>query len=532
MVKKLSEENEGRENKASVEPGLGSPITSFSLPNLNTRAILDTMVDGVVIVDDAGIIKMFNRAAEKLFGYKDEEVFGKNVKILMPPGYRDLHDGYVSRAVSEKRRDNLVTARELEGQRKDGTTFPMELSLGHGGAADQVFFIGVIRDITDRKRTEATMLDHQEELMAVIETAVDGIIIIDSLGTVRNYNAACENIFGFNKSETIGNNVRMLMPSPHFDKHNQYIADYISSGNAKVIGIGREVTGRRKNGETFPMELSVGRIDHRNSLSFVGIIRDITDRKLAEETLIKSAEQAEKANQAKSEFLSRASHELRTPLNAIMGFSEMILSKTMGPLPDTYSSYANDIHISAKDLLKLVNDMLDLSRLQGNNITLNKEITSIEKIMRNALKGIRGDSGKFGNTIVRFQVDDALPRVLVDPRLISQVIVNLVNNAIEAQGDQGGGITLMATQVTNGDMCVSVVDDGPGISNGRLQTIFEPFSQSEAFLASERTGKGLGLSICQGIVQLHGGNIWIESMVRKGTKASFTIPASLVLNSD
>ncbi len=249
------------------------------------RAVVETAVDGIIIIDATGIVRAYNPACERMFGFRPEEVIGQNVRMLMPEPYRAEHDTYLQHYGDTGERRIIGIGREVTGLRNDGSTFPLELSVGEATEGGQPIFVGVLRDITERKEAEQVIRDSEARHRAVVETAVDGIIIIDAAGIVRAYNPACERMFGFRADEVVNRNVRMLMPVPYRAEHDTYLRHHRTTGEKKVIGIGREVAGQRKDGSTFALELSVGETTQGDETVFVGVLRDITDRKLAEAEL-------------------------------------------------------------------------------------------------------------------------------------------------------------------------------------------------------------------------------------------------------
>src|SRR5215468_3924907 len=253
------------------------------------QALFETAVDGAILIDAHGAVLMFNPACEKLFGYAADEVVGKNVKMLMPEPYRDEHDHYIANYLDTRKHKIIGIGREVVGRRKDGSTFPMDLSVGEAKQEGGSIFVGIIRDITERKSAERALRESAARMQALFETAVDGAILIDAHGAVLMFNPACEKLFGYAADEVVGKNVKMLMPEPYRDEHDGYIKSYLDTRKHKIIGIGREVVGRRKDGSTFPMDLSVGEAKQEGGSIFVGIIRDITERKSAERALRESA---------------------------------------------------------------------------------------------------------------------------------------------------------------------------------------------------------------------------------------------------
>jgi|AGTN01.2.fsa_nt_gi PAS domain S-box/PAS domain S-box/PAS domain S-box len=250
-----------------------------------TGAILDAAVDGIVTIDERGRIEGFNRGAETIFGYRADEVVGRNVNMLMPEPDRSQHDGYLRNYLWSGKAKIIGSGREVQGQRKDGSLFPMDLAVGEARLGGRRIFAGTVRDITGRKRIESSLRESEARNRAILDAAVDGIITIDGHGLVRSLNPAAERIFGYRAVEVVGRNVSMLMPEPYRAEHDGYLRNYLRTGHARIIGIGREVKGRRKDGSVFPMDLAVGESAQGGERIFAGIIRDITDRKAAEERL-------------------------------------------------------------------------------------------------------------------------------------------------------------------------------------------------------------------------------------------------------
>jgi PAS domain S-box-containing protein len=250
------------------------------------RAVVETAVDGVILIDADGHVLMFNPACESLFQYQADEVIGENVKMLMPGHYRDAHDGYLQNFHRSGERKIIGIGREVVGQRKDGSTFPMHLSVGEAKQDEgSSIFVGIVHDLTEHERVERVLRESAARLRAVVDTAVDGVILIDARGLIMKFNPACEKLFKYGTAEVIGQNVRMLMPAPYRVEHDGYIRNFLQTGERKIIGIGRDVVGQRKDGTTFPMHLSVGEAKQDGESIFVGIIQDLTARVEAEQAI-------------------------------------------------------------------------------------------------------------------------------------------------------------------------------------------------------------------------------------------------------
>jgi PAS domain S-box-containing protein len=240
------------------------------------QAVVDTAIDGLILIEADGRIALYNTACERLFGYSRGEVLGCNVSMLMPEPDRSAHDSYIGkyRATGEKR--IIGIGREVMGRRKDGTVFPFELAVGEYSRDGRVMFVGVIHDLSKYRRSE-------QRLRKLVETAIDGMILIDARGLVKLFNPACEKLFGYGPEEVLGRNVSMLMPEPDSSAHDGYLHHHLTTGEKRIIGIGREVMGRRKDGTVFPFSLAVGSFEEDGAPIFVGVIHDLTQYRLSQQ---------------------------------------------------------------------------------------------------------------------------------------------------------------------------------------------------------------------------------------------------------
>ena len=322
------------------------------------RAVVETAVDGVILIDAEGRVLMFNPACEKLFQYQADEVIGQNVKMLMPAYYRDAHDGYLGNFHRTGDRKIIGIGREVIGQRKDGSTFPMHLSVGEAKQEEgSSIFVGIVHDLTEREWVERVLRESAARLGAVVDTAVDGVILIDAQGLIMKFNPACERLFKYQAGEVTGQNVRMLMPAPYRVEHDGYLRNYLTSGEKKIIGIGREVVGQRKDGSTFPMDLSVGEAKQDGESIFVGIIHDLTDRKRTEEQLI----QAQKM-EAVGQLSGGIAHDFNNLLTVIVGNAEYLGEQLTSR--DDLKRLADDICSAGERGAELTQRLLSFGRKQ------------------------------------------------------------------------------------------------------------------------------------------------------------------------
>ena len=277
-------------------------------------AILNTTVDGIIVIDARGIIEAFNRGAQELFGYPEDEVLGRNVSLLMPSPDHEQHDHYLARYIATGDARIIGSGREVTGRRRDGSLFPMHLSVGEMRIAGERKFTGMLHDLSKRARLASELGASEARWRAIVDSAVDGIVAIDAHGRVEAFNPAAERLFGYTAAEVCGHNVDMLMPSPYREEHDTYLSRYLATGRAKIIGSGREVQGRRKDGSTFPLHLSVGEMTIDGERKFTGILHDLTDRVRMEGRL---AEQAALARLG--EMAAVVAHEVKNPLAGIRG---------------------------------------------------------------------------------------------------------------------------------------------------------------------------------------------------------------------
>ncbi|WP_209428267.1 PAS domain S-box protein [Pararhodobacter sp. SW119] len=486
------------------------------------RAVVETAVDGVILIDADGTVQMFNPACEQLFGFAADEVIGQNVKMLMPAHFSDAHDGYIANYLATGDRKIIGIGREVEGQRRDGTIFPMDLSVGESKRNGTTHFVGIIRDLTERRRSDRAIREAVARLETVVETAVDGVILIDADGTVQMFNPACERLFEFEAAEVIGRNVKMLMPAHFRDEHDRYIANYLATGARKIIGIGREVEGQRKNGTVFPMDLSVGEAQQDGAPVFVGIIHDLTERKKAEVQL---------AHAQKMEVVGQLSggvaHDFNNLLTVVMGNAEL-LGLSLRARPDLHE-LADGIMRAGERGAELTRRLLAFSRkqyLRPARLDLNHLIGELRALLRATLRA---------NIHVDLKLADNLHAGLVDPAQIEAALLNLCLNAQDAMPD-GGNLSLSTANITldssyrernlevpPGDYAViAVTDTGEGMPPDVLARVFEPFFTTKEV----GKGSGLGLSMVYGFVKQSGGHVSIYSEPGLGTTVRIYLPTA------
>lgn len=370
--------------------------------------------------------------------------------------------------------------------------------------------------------TAASLRDTVSRLKTILDVAFDGLIIINTRGIMQDCNLATEHLFGYSRDELIGKNVNMLMPNPHHDNHDLYVSRYLKTGKARIIGSMREVEGLRKDGTLFPFELGIKEIQNENEHLFVGIIHDISAQRYAEIT-----------KAAQSEFLSNMSHELRTPMHAILNYADMGLKQLDKNEPERLVKYLGNIRIAGDRLLKLLNNLLDLAKLEAKGIEF--------KIAEGDLKAVIGHSQMEIDSLLKaknltLDMNYVCEKTIAafDRERLIQVLINLLSNAIKFSPEHSTIRIVVADAYLpdrNGDsanpsvgaLCCSVENDGPCIPEDELEKIFDKFTQSRA-IKKGAGGTGLGLSINREIIEAHGGRIWAENLPNRGVVFRFLLP--------
>ncbi|MGZ5075890.1 MAG: PAS domain S-box protein [Methylobacter sp.] len=380
--------------------------------------------------------------------------------------------------------------------------------------------LGVVQDITTRKLVELKSLQQQARLMTfkhIIENVADGVITIDPGGIIRSFNPAAEKLFGYSAAEIINCNVNQLMPEPYRSEHNRYLSLHDTGQSSGIIGKQLELSGLHKDGTVFPLELAVTSMEIDNSKQFVGILRDISQRKQYEQQIIAARDEAERANNAKSEFLSNMSHELRTPMNAILGFGQLL--EIDNALNDNQADYVDEILKAGRHLLELINEVLDLSKIESGNINLSLEPLYCAELIGECLTLIQPIAHVHGITITDTATGDYV--IYADRTRLKQVLLNLLSNAIKYNRPQGK--VSIQSVMHNGRVRVSVSDTGYGIPAVRQQELFQPFSRLGAE-ESEIEGSGIGLTISLRLMTMMGGTIDMESKEGRGSTFWIELP--------
>ena len=476
------------------------------------HALLKAAVDGIISIDERGVIQTINPAAERLFGYEAEEVIGRNVIVLMPSPYREEHDGYLAHYLATGEKRIIGIGREVVGLRKNDTTFPMDLSVAEARLGDQRIFVGIIRDITERKRSEDTLA----RLAAIVESSDDAIVGKTLDGTIVSWNGGAERMFGYSVGEVKGRHISMLAP-PERPCEVPALLEKIKRGE-RVDHF--ETVRVRKDGRRIDVSVTISAIKDAAGkiLGAAAIQRDITERKRANDEVRTMTQQLWQAAKLASvgELAASIAHELNNPLATVTLRVESVLTRM--PADDPRRRALEIVEQEARRMGELVGNLLQFARRgdgQISTVDIRQELTKAVELIHHLLHK------RLINVTQEFVQDT--PVIYADRQKLRQVFLNLLTNASDAL-PQGGTLTLRIAPATLDNdkpaVLIEVADTGAGIPAENLERIMEPFFTTK----EEGKGTGLGLAICRRVVQEHHGTIQIDSQVGKGTTVRIVLP--------
>ncbi|MGD0360111.1 MAG: PAS domain S-box protein [Bryobacteraceae bacterium] len=496
--------------------------------DLRFRQIFEASPDAILQVNRAGKIVLANSLAGQMFGWRVEELAGKSVDELVPSRFRERHPEYRAHYQAKPVMRPMGSGLDLWARRADGSEFPVDITLSPLDTKDGPQVLCVVRDIADRRRTE----DDLRRQAQLIESSHDAIIVRESGGRILQWNAGAQEIYGWSATEAVGQISHRLFDTEFPVSLAEVEAEFHRSG--QWAG---ELRHTRRDGTRITVEtrhiLAPGTETRPGAI--LEINRDITLRKRAEEavgalnTKLASTNkelelrnrEVERANRLKSEFLASMSHELRTPLNAIIGFSDLLAEQIAGALSAKQQRFVGHIQQGARHLLALINDILDLSKVEAGRLELDCETAAVAVVLADVLVSIR-PAAAAKNIVVHSSIGPDIT-VFADRIRFKQILVNLLSNAVKFTPD-GGKIWVQAVE-RRGRLTVSVSDTGFGIPLEEQEAIFDAFHQVGATTKGIKEGTGLGLAITKRLVEEHGGRIWVESEPGKGARLSFTISA-------
>ncbi|NOQ48422.1 MAG: PAS domain S-box protein [Methanococcoides sp.] len=478
------------------------------------KELADSLPQTVFETDLQGNLIFVNRHAFDMFGFMQGD-FDKGINVfqtLMPEDSERAKLDFERVVCGEGRESNEYTA-----LRKDDSTFPIIIYASRIVYNNKTIGIrGILVDITERKEADRALRESEEKFRTIFENASDAIYVTGLDGQFLEVNqVACDQL-GYSRSELL------QMGAEDIDSFDD--AAQVEARINQILRDGHiifETAQVRKDGSIMPADVSSRIIDYMGKKALLGITRDITKHKQAEETMLNAKLTAEAANRAKTEFVANMSHELRTPLNSIIGFSDIFCSENQGSLNEYQKKYTSNVLANGKHLLNIINEILDFSKVESGKMELNIEEIILTKVIEEIETSIIPLSSN-KNIELTFNMDVRKPIIKADMMKFKQILYNLVSNAIKFT-DQGGSVTI-GGQISEDLVHISVKDSGIGISPKDQAKLFDPFFQVDSSTTREYGGTGLGLTLVKKFVEMHHGNIWIESEIGKGSTFTFIIP--------
>jgi two-component system sensor kinase FixL len=483
-------------------------------------AIVDSSDDVILSKTIDGVITSWNRGATTIFGYDADEMISQPITRIIPPELYEEEKQILLRL----QRGEQIRRYETVRLAKDGRRIAVSLTISplFDRSGKVVGATKVARDITEPKSTEQALREGAARLRAVVDTAVDGVILINARGMVLMFNPACEKLFGYATDAVIGQNVKMLMPEPYRHEHDRYIGNYHDTRKPKIIGSGREVVGRRKDGSTFPMDLSVGEARQEGESIFVGIIRDLSSRKRAEAELQQASAELVRVARVTTmgELTAAIAHEINQPLTGLVNSGHACLRWLAGETPDLGAARKSvermiEAGSRAGKVISRIRALVGPSLPQQDWLNINETIMEVIALIHIEIQRNR--------ISLRPTLSNDLPLIFGDRIQLQQVILNLILNAVEAMSDVNLPRELsVASAKDESGVVVTIRDSGVGLEATALDRLFE------AFYTTKPHGMGIGLAVSRKIIQAHGGLLWATPNVPHGAVFQFRLPADSV----
>lgn len=484
---------------------------------------LNLLIDGaagyaIYMLDPEGRVVLWNEGAERLKGWTAEEIVGKPSDLFYPPAA--LEDGKPQRDLETARLKGKLEKEDWR-VRKDGSEFLAHVTITalHDPSGQLRGFGKVIRDVTEQRASERQLSASANQFRSILATVPDPMIVIDDAGKILSFSAAAERLFGFGEAEVRGRNVSLLMPSPDREKHDSYLHRYLATGERRIIGTGRIVVGERRDGSTFPMELSVGEAITDGERIFTGFIRDLSEKRAAEERI--EALRADLIHVARVSAMgtmaSTLAHELNQPITAVANYVRGVRDLLDKPDERDFPMIIEALDDAKNEALRAGHIVRRLREFVARG-EVEKSVEDLPALIEEASRlALIGAAEKGVN--VRIALDPRATPVLVDKVQTQQVLINLMRNAIEAmETSTVRELAVTSALARHGMVQLTIADTGPGVPADIAENLFS------AFNSSKTQGMGLGLSICRTIVEANEGRIWMEPREGGGALFHFTLP--------
>jgi PAS domain S-box-containing protein len=481
------------------------PRTSFA------ERLVDESPDALIALSFDGQILFWSRGAEAIFGYRAPEAVGRHVADVIVPRDRLAElEALLARVI----RDGAALI-ETVRKRRDGALVQVGISMRRVDRSDGEPFIAVSeKDITQLTRLKTEQAS-EAKFRGLLEAAPDALVIIGEDGRIELVNGQAEYLFGYTRDELLGRPVEMLIPQRYRAQHPAYRAGYGRDPHSRPMGAGLELYAVRKDGSEFPAEISLSPMSTPEGLLVSAAIRDISPRKELEQRL-------QHANRLKSEFLANMSHELRTPLNAIIGFADLMFKGKVGAVKPPHREYLGDILTSSRHLLQLINDILDLAKVESGKMDFRPEVVDLADIVKEVRDILRGLAVTKGVSL-ETSIDPSTSTAVSDPARLKQVLYNYLSNAIKFT-PEGGQVMVRILPENETFFRIEVEDTGIGIPREQFERLFVEFQQLDAGASKRYQGTGLGLALTKQIAEAQGGRVEARSELGKGSTFAAVLP--------